>query len=359
MSSDSKAFENNYNKRSPSWLAGIEEKCLYHDFHTAIEELNQIDPHEPLYDIALKIQARCFLATNQYEQAQKAYKAVLAHSENPAIQTEALLVLDEIDKAVKTFQKNKTDVDAEHCFIAALSLYKYGYIQQARQQIEHALEQGFEWQDDSLIDAIAQTVLTGHYFFDFEQIYLDAENEPTGERMNRWFHLNIPVIELLSSSQGKPQTQKAIQLAQILGATARVIENRHGRLFLSEIINDLAASEVDARFGLEAKKIIQKDDYKELARLVLALLLEHTKQFAELVGLKKETIPQYDLQKLVLALPLRMATAILVLYALGEKESTQLLVENNQLDRDIVAGLIGLSFKNYYSAVNRYRSIET
>ncbi len=354
MSSESTNYKNNI----PAWLAEIEEKCHHHDFHTVIQELNNIDPHDPFYDIALKIQARCFLATDQFEQAQKTYKAILRHSENPVIHSEALLVLDEIDKAVKTIKIN-TDSDPEQAFIAALSLYKYGYIQQAMQHIERALDQGFEWQDDTLVDAIAQTVLSGLYFFDFEQIYLDAESEPANEKMNRWFHLNIPIIELLSSTQGKPQIKKAIQLAQILGAPTGIIENRNGKFFLMEIIDDLAASEVDARFGLEAKKIIQNDDYKELARLVLALLLEHTKQFADFIGLEKDSVPQYDLQKLVLFLPLRMATAILVLYALAEKESTQLLVESNQLDKDIVAGLIGLSFESYYSAVNRYRSIES
>ncbi|MBD3378832.1 hypothetical protein GF406_27645 [candidate division KSB1 bacterium] len=349
----------NYKNNAPSWLAGIEEKCLCHDFHTAIQELNHIDPHDPFYDIALNIQARCFLATDQFEQAQKTYKAVLKHSENPRVHSEALLVLDEIDKAVKIISKIASNTDPEQGFIAALALYKYGYIQQAMQQIERALDQGFEWQEDTLVDAIAQTVLQGPYFFDFEQIYLDAESEPANEKMNRWFHLNIPIIELLSSTQGKPQIKKAIQLAHILGAPTGVIENRNGKLFLKGIIDDLAASEVDARFGLEAKKIIQSDDYRELSRLVLALLLEHTKQFSDYIGLEKESVPQYDLQKLVLFLPLCMATAILVLYALAEKESTQLLVESNQLDKDIVAGLIGLSFESYYSAVNRYRSIET
>ena len=152
--------------------------------------------------------------------------------------------------------------------------------------------------------AFLQPLLDDDEYHDFEHLYLDELErfEGSHDAHNRWFHLNMPVYELLTAADPEQGRARAQSLLKLLAPERAEKLLNHGESELERIIRDFSRREVDARFGLEALKLLRQKQYPGLAGLVLALLLENLKEFGPSFALSADQIKDSNLQQLVLLL---------------------------------------------------------
>jgi Flp pilus assembly protein TadD len=303
---------------------------------------------------------RCQIAAGKTAEAVATADNILRNDGNNHLAAgEAWLIKGETGKALASFEQGLREHPRrkEYLFLKALAAYKEGFIEQAGQNLQQALSDDFEWEEETLLDAMVHHLLASREFMDFENLYLDAEErvvESNDAPQNRWFALNMPIYDLMTSPEAR-QKEHAQKIALYLNTQLGRDDFRHGVEHLESILKDFAANQDDARFGLEAFKLLGEKKLDHLAALILGLLLEHLKDFSPYFGLSADYISGSQLQQVILTLPLSIATSILLLYGLSNPEQGQSAMTAIPVNPDVAATLIALAFQAFYREIDRYR----
>ncbi len=332
-----------------------------HDYLAAEQSI--IDLMDDGYDdhATLHALARCQLALERYDEALHNYNHLLHHADDVDVsaRAEAALILDKPREALPLFQTalRQKPQNNELLFLLALNEYKVGLIQSAVNHLRDAVRLGLDWDDDDPHDFVAQQVLPIREFHDFEQLYLDAVEaiqENNGKPQNRWFSINMPIFEIYSAASQERQKKRAADFAGLLGQHFDDLFMSNGRSELWHILDDLSNGSMHAEFGAQAREALKRDDYITIARLILALHLDHLKQFAASFGLTAEQIDQSNLQALIPLLPLRLAVALMFLYSTSNPDD-KLPNYQNKLENNTLAAVLAACFISYYHQVDLYR----
>lgn len=350
---------------SDSHLQHIHSLMREHQYEAAEEALNSLlgDALQPQTAQTIVALARCQLAQEKPDEAHRTYQHILdvLKTTDEHAKGEAALVLGHAKDALAHLEHAKQG-RAEHpdlMFLLALTEYKLGFLNHASTNLRKAVELGFEWEDDDPVDFVVQDALGLRDFHDFEHLYLDVYeslHEGKSQPQNRWFALNMPILELLSASKPETRKKRALHLAHLLSPHFDEMFLTNGRSELWKILDDLSKSKANSEFGTKARTALKANDLQTVAQLVLALELDHLKQFAPFFGLSVEHIEQSDLQQLIPKLPLRLAVAIMFLYSVSDPKDKLPAFNELQLDPEIHAGLIAASFITYYQQVEQHRS---
>ena len=303
---------------------------------------------------------RCQIAAGKTAKAAVTADNILRNEEdNHLASGEAWLMKGETGKALASFEQGLKEHPGqkEHLFLKALAAYKEGFIEQAGQNLTQTLNDDFEWEEETLLDAMVHHLLAPREFMDFENLYLDAEErvvENNDAPQNRWFALNMPVYDLITSPEAK-QKEHAQKIALYLNTQLTRDDFKLGPERLESIIKDFVADQNDARLGLEAFKLLNEKKLDQVAALILGLLLEHLKEFSPYFGLSTDYISRSQLQQVILALPLSIATSILLMYGLSIPQQDQSALAATVVNPDVVATLMALAFDAFYREIDRYR----
>jgi hypothetical protein len=325
---------------------------------TLAEELLTGKADEPE---ALTILARSRLGSDHTSQAGKIYEKLLKKkSTPPGVRAEAAIVLDQLPQAAEILKTalNKTPDHSDLLFLAALTDYALGHLADAALALSQAVLNGLDWNDEDPVSLIVQHVLHGPDFLDFEHMYLDSQERVLEDKtnpQNRWFNLNIYVYELYTATTSEKRKKKAQDLIDLLLGPGQ-LSLADGSEKIRRVFEDFAGSENDARFGLEGLKLLDAGDFDSLARLVLAMQLEHLEEFYSLFDIEQGKVKTMAFNQLISLLPLRMAIAMLMLYTMATREDrlAQLMKEN--MEPELQKALIVSGFSCYYNQVNIYRN---
>ena len=164
--------------------------------------------------------------------------------------------------------------------------------------------------------------------------YKTKEGKSPGH--NRWFAITLPIFWFYTAPPGEEQKQRAAHLFQLIAGESMPDDSMDGHEQMKNILFDFASSQSDARFGLEALKYLQERNYEQVARLILALQLEHLKEFAFYFRLRPETVADSNMRELVPLLPLRIATILMFLYASSDPQDTIEEMAKQIIDKDFL-----------------------
>lgn len=301
--------------------------------------------------------ARCNIALGKFEEAEKIYSN-LSKTREPshiAVKSEADLVLGRQKQALAELETGLAGnaPDAEEFFLVALIAYKNGNIVKTIDYMKRAVEQDLEWEDELPVNILVDHILATQEYHDFENIYLDIceqIDEGHDQTNNRWFAINMPVYDFYTSDDSTDI--RALKLVDQIFPNAPKEYLVKGKEKLESILMDLAASQTDARFGLEAMKQLKENHIKELAELVLAMLLEHLAQFSDLMGLDPEFVKKSQLQELVKLLPYRLAVIAMVLFTISHPIET---VKPREEPVTVLAGLIASCLTGFYLEIDQLK----
>ncbi len=235
-------------------------------------------------------------------------------------------------------------------FLEALALYRRGRIAACRERLQQALRLGFEWEEETAVDRLAEALLPLSEFHDFETLYLDVlENQSR----NRWLSIALPVQQWLTAP-AEQRGQRIELLVELLspGLSRAVVENGYGEL--ERIVEDSARKPEFAAWGAAVRPLLREHRLSQAAELILGLTLEHLAQFADFFGLSREQITASELQRLLLDLPLRLAVALFVLYALSRPKA---LLNDRPLPEE-AAGLLAAAFISFYQQADCFRPLD-
>jgi hypothetical protein len=309
---------------------------------------------------ALTILGRVQLGTGETEKALKTYTHILKHKKfSPGLHAEAALVLDNPQLAQTILLKamKKTPDHPDLLFLAAVTEYQLGHIPRVTDCLLAAIESGLDWNDEDPITLVVEHCLSGVEFMDLECIYLDCQAqlfEAKTAPQNRWFGLNMPIYELYTASTPDKQKKRGLELLDTLLGKG-VMSIAAGQADLKKIFTDFSTSEQDARFGLEGLKLLETNSHDLLARQVLALQLEHLKEFAVLLAIPADQIAAVSIQSLTVQLPLRLSTGLLILYAISTNEDRLTQLMKQEVEPAILAALIAACFSSFYSEIGVFK----
>ncbi len=319
-----------------------------------LSRLLQNNAHD---EMALLLDARCRLALNEGDKAMENYRFILKMEKMFSLNArlEALLALGRDAEVLQLLQNSTTEPDH---LLAALAFYLHGRIRDCQRQLEQFIRDGGEWQDEDAISPLILHLLSRPEFLDFEQMYLDmVENygRSTPKAQNRWFALNMPIYELFTASDAQKRRHRAIALAKLLLPTEEIsLEN--SREWLRQTLQDFAASQEDASFGLESLKQYDEGRLDVVAKNILSLELEHLAQFSELIGLTPADVRESQLQQLIVLLPYRIALCLMLLYTLSEFQDRLQQSMQQNLENELMVALIFLAFKAFYQEFDYIKS---
>lgn len=340
------------------------EKFKEKNFRGALNELDLVLKKTPENFQAIIFKARCQLALANISAATVTYQSILNYPKSgPIAQAEALLFSSKIIESQTILSEviNKGHESGEMFFLSALSFYKSGNIPKAYSSIESAIGLDYLWDDEDPNDFLASFILENYEYADFEQIYLDVYEQQMEEKdnpKNRWFSINIPIYDLFSARLEK-QPEKAAVLTQLLGQPFLSNDINDGIKELETILRDFASQQDDARFGLEALKNLSEKNYPQVGSIILAMQLEHLRQFGFFFGLKEETIDGTQLQNLIPLLPFRIALLIMFLYTASDpKDKIQQMALQN-LDTGILVNMIAICFSAFYKQIAVFKQYQT
>lgn len=309
--------------------------------------------------------ARCELALANEPAAQKIYHFIQSHSSAMlSALSEAALIFDKLSEAIHLLNQaiKKEKENPELYFLLAIAYYKSGYIQRAKETLERVIALNFEWQDEDPVDFVVQNVLPIPEFHDFEQIYLDVGEyiiKKSINPQNRWFSINMPIYDFLLAKNGQQQNKRSLEIIQLLSPQFNADFMKRGKEELNKILDDLSKSKNDNQFGIEVKNAWEKNNLQRVAKLVLAVELDHLKQFASLFGLTADYIDKSHLYDLIPLLPLRLAIILMLLYSCGNPDDTLKEIDYSSFNTDLISGLIAASFISYYQQIHIYNNKKT
>jgi hypothetical protein len=333
-----------------------------HDYAAAEEALTTLLAENPQDAEALAAFARCRLVLGKTEDASSIYQKLLSQSEFPALQGEAALALQQPHRAAVLFSKalQRQPNNGALRLLAAVTDYLRGHIKHGQAHLVEAVRLGFEWEDDDPLDFVIQAVLPIREFHDFEELYLDviesSEGDPSPQ--NRWFFLNMPVYDWLASVEELRQ-QRAAELADLLSPSFDNVFLNNGRNELVQIVEDLAKNPANAELSETVKNLLRENNLPQVARLILALVLEHLAQFASFFGLAAEEVAEVELQKLLPLLPFRIAVSVILLYSASQPQDILTDHAKNIAEDLLLPGLIAAAFIAFYQQADKYRADQT
>ncbi len=319
--------------------------------------------HHDNYDAMVAL-ARCQLGQGKHKEALHTYQHIDSHDEpgKTASKGEAALVLGRTEEALRHFEAAlKENKSADLYALTALTEYALGFIYHAVEHLKQAARRGWDWEDNDPFDLVVQQILPKREFHDFEHLWLDVEESVKENKLNpqnRWFSINMPVYELFNTDKPDRQKKRALALVRILSPQFDMTFLEKGSQELKNILTDFAQNQQDPTFGEQATKMLEQQKWQEIARLVLALQLEHLKQFSQYFGLSGEYIEKSNLQKIVPVLPFKIAMALMVLYFITDPKDKIHPVAQLKLDNNFIAGLIAAAFIVFYQQVDALRSTD-
>lgn len=326
------------------------------DLAAALQELAQL-PHSP---DAVQFAARCELARGDGAAAQKLYEK-LSHLKKATVaqRAEAALGHHRFVAAKKFYEQalQQQTAEGELLLLAAIAEYKLGRISAAMQHLEEAARLDYDWQDESPVDRVIQYVLSASEFGDFEQLYLDAGERISGNSeqwQNRWFSIMLPIMDCYTASDPAKQEKRVAVLLQNFSSEFDMQFMHRGPQELERLLTDLARSQVDATFGLEALKNLREGRLAQVSQLVLSLELEHLKQFADLFGLQADRMTSGNFQGFVVLLPRPIALCLMTLYSAGAQEE---LLKSIAVHPTWLAALIAAGFIHFYHQIELFRAL--
>lgn len=341
-------------------IAAARKAMAEKEYARAIELLLPEAAGEKMNEEALLLQARCDLAMHHHAAAGKIYTFLLQQGKqfSAAARAEAALILGQPQTSLSLLAPlAKNELEGEAILIGVVSAYCCGRINECMRYLNLFVRSGREWDEEDPIDLVIEHALERSEYHDLEQIYLDAqESVQSGSHnpRNRWFSINIPVYELYTASRPEKRQKRAATLVRIL-APGEIFSPEGAKERLRGILRDFAGSEEDARFGLESLKHLDTSNWAELARLIMALQLEHLRQFAGSLGLEDESITASALQQLVPLLPLRQAMGLMLLYAIADSNDRLLQQMVQNIEDELLAALIQIAFQAFYLEMERIR----
>jgi hypothetical protein len=330
------------------------------EYALAIELLLPVVASDSMNETALLLQARCDMALHHHAASGKIYSFILQQQKSfsPAACAEAALILGQPRTGMTILAPAaKSGIKGEAALIAAASAYSCGRISECMRHLALFVKGEEEWDEEEPIDIVLEHALERCEYHDLEQIYLDAQEAVQSgnpQPRNRWFSINMPVYELYTASRAEKRQQRAASLVRTL-APGESFSPAGAQERLRKIMQDFATSEDDARFGLESLKHLDDRNWAELARLVMAMQLEHLRQFAGDLGLEGERIAASALQQLIPLLPLRPAMGLMLLYAIADSEDRMLQRMVQNIEDDLLAALIQVAFHSFYIDMERIR----
>ncbi|NOY60529.1 MAG: hypothetical protein GXO75_16585 [Calditrichaeota bacterium] len=335
-------------------------------YQAALEQLAQLVREDMNNAEALIMQARCFLAIQDHDSALRSYNFIIKNANNFPLAAlgEAELVSGRLNTALSHLELalRNNPRDGETAFLSAVAAYKSGFISNAYSYINRALMNQFSWEDDDPVDFILQHVLLRSEYTDFEHIFLDVEGEIKEGKSpghNRWFAITLPIFWFYTAPPGEEQKQRAAHLFQLISGESMPDDGIDGHEQLKNILYDFASSQSDARFGLETLKYLQERNYEHVARLVLALQLEHLKEFAFCFRLHPETVTDSNMRELIPLLPLRIATILMFLYASSDPQDQIEKMAQQNIDKDFLTKLLTKCFISYYQEIDHFKKQTT
>ncbi|HOT96133.1 MAG TPA: hypothetical protein PLG50_02805 [bacterium] len=341
-------------------LAAVRQAISRKEYAKAVELLVPVVAENSLNEPALLLQARCDMALRQHAAAGKIYSYLLQQEKlfSPAARAEAALILGQPRSSLTLLAPLvRADLLGETALLAAVCAYCCGRMTECLTMLMHLVKSGEEWDEEAPIEVVIEHALERSEYHDLEQMYLDAqEMVQTGnlQPRNRWFSINMPVYELYTASRAERRQQRAAALIRIL-APGETLSPEGARERLCQILQDFAASETDARFGLESLKHLEAGQWSEVARLIMAMQLEHLRQFAGDLGLEGDRIAASALQQLIPLLPLRPAMGLMLLYAIADDEDRMLQQMVQNIEEELLAALIQVAFHSFYVDMERIR----
>jgi len=301
------------------------------------------------------------MAMGQTEQAEKIYSHIYQKKKfSPGLRAEAAMILNRPAEAQQILQKalQATPDQTELLFLAAVVEYQLGRIQHVSSHLREAIENGLDWEDEDPITLVVEHCLSSAEFLDLEEIYLDCEDElfsGIANAKNRWFGLNMSVYELYTATTPEKRNKRAGELMQLLNAREG-LAFEEGSQQLEKILSDFSKNEQDARFGLEGLKLFYEGKYDQIARMVLAMQLEHLKEFGVLLALPVQLASDSSLQQLVIRLPMRIAIGLLTLYTIATSADRLSQLMKQDIEPAILATLISTCFSSFYTEINYYKN---
>ncbi|MBN2356750.1 hypothetical protein JXO59_11605 [candidate division KSB1 bacterium] len=337
-------------------IALAERAMAEEEFERALSMLSPLLQRDGRNEKALLLEARCQTALGRQEAAETTYRFIEQNQGNfsSIARAEAHLLFGRDANVLELL--HNTDVP-EGQLLAAVAAYRLGRIAHCQKHLHRFIRAGEEWQDEDAISPLLMHLLPRPEFLDFEQIYLDArDNYGRGESssQNRWFALNMPIYELYTAGTPQKRKARALILAQLLIDQGEVDLNA-GRANLLQILQDFAASQEDARFGLESLKQLNEGRYARVAKNILSMQLEHLAQFGEHIGLTAAVVRDSQLQQLIPMLPHRLALCLMLLYAISGSEDRLMQAMQQEVEPELTTALISLAFKGFYQEFDRIR----
>ncbi|HNW58536.1 MAG TPA: hypothetical protein PKI62_02525 [bacterium] len=341
-------------------FAAAQHAMARKEYARAIELLVPVVAENSLNEAALLLQARCDMALHQHAAAGKIYSFLLQQEKSfsPAARAEAALILGQPRASLNLLMPLlKSPPPAETALLAAVCAYSCGRMRDCLELLARMVKSAAEWDEEAPLEVVIEHALERSEYHDLEQIYLDAQEMVQAGNprpRNRWFAINMPVYELYTASRAEKRQQRAASLVRIL-APGETFVPQGAAERLQRILQDFAASEEDARFGLESLKHLEAGNWAELARLIMAMQLEHLRQFAGNLGLEGEQIAASALQQLIPLLPLRPAMGLMLLYAIADSEDRMLQQMMQNIEEELLAALIQVAFHSFYVDMERIR----
>ncbi|MDZ7721360.1 MAG: hypothetical protein U5R06_00685 [candidate division KSB1 bacterium] len=241
--------------------------------------------------------------------------------------------------------------------LCAVTEYKLGFMKKCVSSLGQIVRIGFEWEDEDPLDHVIRQILPIPEYHDFEHIYIDILEQEQGERstaQNRWFYITAPIYEIFRAGSEQQRNRRILKVIHGLSPSFNRDFIESGRQKLEHIIKDFSKSGADARFGASALQAMENSDWQSCARLILAVILEHLKQFAEMLGLSPKNIEASQLQTLAPLLPLRIATAVMLIYFQSDprnKIQTEALLKLNE---NQISAILAAGFIAFYQEIDRY-----
>ena len=325
----------------------------------ALVLLDALIAEQPGAETWLLLKGRCLLGLEDFSAAAELYNRLIEAGKalTPVARGEAALLLGQERTALAFFQQtHPAQLGDDGRLLAAASAYLCGRIETCQRFLGDYFQAEGDWDEDDPVDLVLQQVLERYQYNDLEQIYLDVEEslrQGAKNPRNRWFSINIPVYELYTAGTPEKRRERAARLTEMLSPGQKP-EFPGAAVALKKILQDFAASEKDARFGLESLKLLEESNWSELARLILAMQLEHLKEFAERFGLTRERITGSSLQQIIPLLPLRLALGLMVLYAIADTGDRLLQRMAQEIEDDLVTALIRIALQAFYFEMDGY-----
>ena len=265
--------------------------------------------------------------------------------------------------AFKLFSRAaKSPENVEAKFWLAAIYFIFGHVAFCREILDQVTSVRDVWEENDPKEALLQKILSKYELEDFSTIYLDAwefTTEQNENPMNRWVYLANPTIKILQAKSESKQSVLALDYTRYLGYEKIFSENRNkGKELLGKIIKDFRSDVNGYRFGDYLLDKLGNGDFGEIAKTVLALQLEHLKEFGKYFGLTDTEIAQSEFNTMLTKLPYRLGIAMNFLFHFAQALNGKASGQSVKIKDDLLALLVNISFASFYQEVDYYSQLQ-